>query len=176
MGLAASPARLTHAENRGKGRDAGFSFCSPSQSKKTPATRCCCMELTVRDTSAIFNIPESTVVRWIKERNLPSREINGDYRFSRAELLEWATVNKVKLAADIFQEPGGNGRHLLFQALTDGGIAHRPGGADKETVLRDIVAGLPLPEGQDRESLFCLLLSREAMGATAVGNGIAIPH
>jgi len=134
------------------------------------------MELTVRDTSAIFNIPESTVVRWIKERNLPSREINGDYRFSRAELLEWATVNKVKLAADIFQEPGGNGRHLLFQALTDGGIAHRPGGADKETVLRDIVAGLPLPEGQDRESLFCLLLSREAMGATAVGNGIAIPH
>jgi nitrogen PTS system EIIA component len=134
------------------------------------------MELTVRDASAIFNIPESTVFRWIKEKNLPSREINGDYRFSRAELLEWATVNRVKLAADIFQEAGGNGRHLLFQSLTDGGIAYRAGGADKETVLRDIVAGLPLPEGQDRESLLYLFLSREAMGATALGNGIAIPH
>ncbi len=134
------------------------------------------MELTVRDTSAIFNVPEGTVVRWIKERNLPSREINGDYRFSRAELLEWATVNKVKLAADIFQEPGGNGKHLLSLALQDGGIAYRAGGADKETVLRDIVAGLPLPEGQDQETLLFLFLSREAMGATALGNGIAIPH
>src|SRR5260370_23382962 len=55
-------------------------------------------------------------------------------------------------------------------------MAYRAGGADKETVLRDIVAGLPLPEGQDQETLLFLFLSREAMGATALGNGIAIPH
>jgi PTS system nitrogen regulatory IIA component len=35
---------------------------------------------------------------------------------------------------------------------------------------------LPLPEEVDRETLLHVLLAREALGSTAVGDGIAIPH
>jgi PTS system nitrogen regulatory IIA component len=38
------------------------------------------------------------------------------------------------------------------------------------------VNGLTLPPNSDRESLAQLLMAREALGSTAIGEGIAIPH
>ena len=39
-----------------------------------------------------------------------------------------------------------------------------------------MVAHLPVGDEQDRELLLDVLLSREALGSTAIGEGIAIPH
>jgi PTS system nitrogen regulatory IIA component len=39
-----------------------------------------------------------------------------------------------------------------------------------------VVARLSLPEDFDRQLLLRLFLAREALGSTAVGDGIAIPH
>jgi PTS system nitrogen regulatory IIA component len=43
-------------------------------------------------------------------------------------------------------------------------------------VLRGIVDTLSLAPNVDREAIAQLLLAREAMGSTAIGEGIAIPH
>ena len=64
----------------------------------------------------------------------------------------------------------------LCEALTAGGIAYRVGGQDKESVLRSVVEAMPLPEEVDRELLLQVLLAREALGSTGIGDGIAIPH
>lgn len=57
-----------------------------------------------------------------------------------------------------------------------GGIYYRIGGTDKESVLRAVVETLRLPEEVDREFLLRVLLAREALESTGIGEGIAIPH
>ncbi len=104
--------------------------------------------------------------------------MNEQYRFNRAEVLEWATAHRVQISPDLLCEPDSHGKPLpsLVQALEDGGIHYRVDGHDKESTLRAVVNVLRLPEEVDRDYLFRVLLAREALGSTGVGRGIAIPH
>ena len=60
------------------------------------------MQLTMRDVTKFLDVSESTVTRWIKQRGLPAQHVGGQYRFNRAELLEWATANQVKVSLELF--------------------------------------------------------------------------
>jgi len=60
--------------------------------------------------------------------------------------------------------------------LASGGIFFRVGGADRDSVLRNVVEMLRLPDHVDREFLFQVLLARESLGSTGIGDGIALPH
>jgi nitrogen PTS system EIIA component len=62
------------------------------------------------------------------------------------------------------------------QALAAGGIHYRVTGTDRESVLRSVVGLLRLPDQVDREFLLQVLLAREALGSTGIGDGIAVPH
>ncbi|HOX07722.1 MAG TPA: PTS sugar transporter subunit IIA, partial [Planctomycetota bacterium] len=50
------------------------------------------------------------------------------------------------------------------------------GGRDKSEVLRAAVEAMRLPDEVNREQLLKVLMAREAMASTGVGDGIAIPH
>lgn len=136
------------------------------------------MQLTVRDVSRFLNTPETTVIRWIKQRGLPCQRVGGQYRFNRVDLLEWATANRIQVSVDVFDhleaedEPGPN----LPEALEAGGIFYQVKDTNKELALRAMVDLLPLPAGVDRELLLRLFLAREASATTAIGDGIALPH
>ncbi len=136
------------------------------------------MQLTVRDVSRCLNVSEATVTRWIRQRGLPARHVAGQYRFNRAELLEWATANQIKVALDIFNHLEADEEPVptLAEALEVGGIFYQLADTSKDRALRALVGVLPLPEGVDRELLLTLFLAREASASTAVGDGIAIPH
>ncbi len=136
------------------------------------------MHLNVREAAKILSVSEKTIYRWINQGNLPAYRVNEQYRFNRAELLEWATSRKINVSPEIFHEPETQGGPLVgfADALQTGGIFYRVGGEDKESVLRAIVETMRLPEEVDREFLFRVLLAREALGSTGVGDGIAIPH
>jgi PTS system nitrogen regulatory IIA component len=136
------------------------------------------MQLTVRDAAKLLSVSEKTVYRWINQGDLPAYRVNEQYRFNRAELLEWATARKINVSVEIFEEPESNAAPLprLAEALEAGGIVYRLSGRDKETVLRALVEAMRLPDEVDRDFLFRVLLAREAMGSTGVGDGIAIPH
>jgi PTS system nitrogen regulatory IIA component len=136
------------------------------------------MDLTVRAVAAIFDVPEGRIYRWIQDEDLPSREVNGQYYFNRTELLEWATVRRVKFDPDLFRDSSGNSPpgEGLAEALRLGGIITGLPGRDKPEILRAVVDRMRLPEGFDRSVLCQLFLAREAAGSTAVGDGIAIPH
>ena len=136
------------------------------------------MQLSVKDAASLINVSEKTIYRWIKQGVIPAYRINEQYRFNRAELLEWATSRRIQISPSIFLEGEPNTLPLprLSDALKAGGVAYRVGGHDKPSVLRAIVDVLNLPEEVDREFLFQVLLAREALGSTGIGNGIAIPH
>ena len=136
------------------------------------------MQLTVRDVSKLFQVSEKTIYRWITQGILPAYRVNDQYRFNRAELLEWATSRRMNVSPEIFAEPESSAAPLpsLVEALQAGGIFYRVGGTDKESVLRAVVETLRLPEEVDREFLLRVLLAREALESTGIGDGIAIPH
>jgi PTS system nitrogen regulatory IIA component len=136
------------------------------------------MQLTVRDVSKFLNVSESTVTRWIKQRGLPSHHVGGQFRFHRAELLEWATANQIKVSVELFDhlETEGDPVPSLAEALEAGGIFEHLRARRKDEALRALVEVLPLPEHIDREDLFRLFLARESLTTTAIGNGVALPH
>ncbi len=136
------------------------------------------MQLSVRDAAGIFNVPEKTVFQWIRQRNLPAYKINDQYRFNRSELLEWATTTQTDITSDIITTPSDERERLprLDEALKTGGVNYDVPGTDKFSVLQAVVDLMSLTEDVDRSFLRQILLSREALGSTAVGNGIAIPH
>ncbi len=136
------------------------------------------MQLTVRDVSTLLSVSEKTIYRWVKQGVLPAYRVNEQYRFNRAELLEWATSRRMNVSAALFEEPESNATPIpgLLEALRVGGIFYRLGGTDKESVLRAVVEHLRLPEEVDREFLLRVLLAREALQSTGIGDGIAIPH
>src|ERR1035438_4473267 len=136
------------------------------------------MKLTVRDAACILNVSEKSIYRWIKQGVIPAYQINDQYRFNRAELLEWATSRKISVSPEIFAEPesGDPSPPSLLDALRSGGIHYRIGGQDKGSVLHSVVDTMKLPEEVDREFLYQVLLARETLGSTGIGDGIAIPH
>lgn len=136
------------------------------------------MQLTVQDVANLLKVSEKTVYRWIADNGLPGYRISGQFRFNRAELLEWATSRRIQVSPQIFQEPESGGTQLdtMTEGLQAGGIHYRVGGAEKESALRCVVETLPLPEEVDRSFLLQVLLAREALSSTGIGDGIAIPH
>ena len=79
---------------------------------------------------------------------------------------------------DLLREPESTDNPLptLLSALRAGGIVYRLGGTDRESVLQNLVEVLRLPDEVDREFLYQVLLARESLGSTAIGDGLAIPH
>jgi nitrogen PTS system EIIA component len=138
------------------------------------------VNLRVRDISRLLNVSEKTVYRWLKEGTIPAYKIQDQYRFNRAEILEWATSRRITVSPKAFEDFSSGGAVAetvsLAGALRRGGIHYRVSGEDKSAVLKNLVGILPLPDGTDQAFLAEMLLARENMGSTAVGNGIAIPH
>ncbi len=136
------------------------------------------MLLEPSEAAQALNVDEKTVVRWIRKDNLPAESLHGDYRINPVDQLEWATERGIKVNPALYKMPDADNRPLptLSEALQAGGIHCGFPGTDKETVLRNVVEVLDLPPEIDPEFILQVLLAREAMGTTAVGDGIAIPH
>jgi len=136
------------------------------------------MQLSVKDAATLLNVSDETVYKWIRQGEIPCHTVNDQTHFNRAELLEWATARNLQVSPDLFSEgeAGKPGLPSLVEALKAGGVAYGVGGTDQPSVLRAVVDLLKLPESMDREFLYQILLARESLGSTGVGNGIAIPH
>lgn len=139
------------------------------------------MQLTLPDVVRLCGVTESQVHHWIQEEELPVQVVNNQYRFSRMELLEWATMRGIRLSPAIFTDAAGGTeeRGELLDALAYGGVAYLtvpPAGADVHSLLLRAVEGMPLPREFRAEQLVELLLARHSVGTTALGEGIAIPH
>jgi len=135
------------------------------------------MFLKIVDIVAALGVDEKTVLGWIKKKGLPAHMVNGRYQVNQVDLLEWATNNGIKVPPQMFAVPEVEDRlPLLSEALVRGGIFFAVPGDDLESALKSVVGLLPLPAHMDQDYLYQTLLAREALGSTAIGHGIAIPH
>ncbi len=137
------------------------------------------MRLGVRDVASQFGVAEKVVLRWVEEDGLPVSKVDGQYRFSAAALFEWATGRGMKIPPGLFREPENGDREVLpnlVEALRAGGVVEHVPGDDKRSVLAALLGHLKLPRGVDREGLLQIIMAREQLGSTGIGEGIAIPH
>ncbi|MBI1869582.1 MAG: PTS sugar transporter subunit IIA [Chlamydiae bacterium] len=136
------------------------------------------MQISVLDIMRIFDAEEKTIYEWIAKKGMPCIKVNEQYRFNYIELLEWALENKMVLTTDILAlgERESTQSEVLAEALKWGGIYYDVPGKTREEVLENVVNLLVFPAEVDKKSLLEMLIAREIMESTAIGNGIALPH
>jgi PTS system nitrogen regulatory IIA component len=135
------------------------------------------MLMKASEVATLLKVDESVVAKWIKKEKLPATMVQGSYRINRVDLLEWATDHGIKVPPELFEAAQADlVLPTLSQALEAGGVHCGVPGDDKLSVLRNVVNLMKLPPRMDPEFLLQVLLAREALGTTAIGDGIAIPH
>ena len=136
------------------------------------------MLISVKDAAELLNVSTKTIYRWIAASEIPFIRAGSQYRFSRADLLAWATQYGRMPRPESIHEPDISESNLpsLEEALKDGGIFYRIGGALPEEVIEEVVSVMNVPAGVDREYLYKALSAREKLASTGVGEGVAIPH
>lgn len=135
------------------------------------------MFLKVADVAAVVGVDEKTVLDWIRHQGLHAHKQDDRYRINRVDLLEWATGKGIVVPPDVLAAREEIAMlPSVSEALRQGGIHYDLPGDSPEAALREVVTRLNLPPGLDPEFLLQTLLAREALGSTAFGNGIAIPH
>lgn len=131
------------------------------------------MLINTADVAELMHVKEKKIIRWILKEGLNAIKVNGVYHINRVDLLEWAAKHDVPVPPAII---GSQDHPSLREALEAGGVFRDIEGDDKRTVLKNLVENLNLPSQVDREFLCQVLFSRKALGAVAIGDGIAIPH
>ncbi|MBI1796440.1 MAG: PTS sugar transporter subunit IIA [Candidatus Eisenbacteria bacterium] len=136
------------------------------------------MQLSVREAARYLGVSEDTVHRWVKERALPAHRLNERIHLNAVELWEWATEHGVAVSRELLdrERKSPEAVPMLATMLSAGGIHHDVPGVDRASVLREVVARLPLPREVEPDFVLAVLEAREAMGSTGIGEGIAIPH
>jgi PTS system nitrogen regulatory IIA component len=136
------------------------------------------MQLTLREAARYLDVKEAIVRKWVAERNLPVHHADERVYLNAVELWEWAVENGVPVSRRLLDHAKRAPDPVppMDELLTAGGIHHDIDASDKMGVLYELVARLPLPPDQNRDTLLSVLEAREAMGSTGIGDGIAIPH
>ncbi|OGV60343.1 MAG: hypothetical protein A2498_04275 [Lentisphaerae bacterium RIFOXYC12_FULL_60_16] len=137
------------------------------------------MDLTVRQVSKYLNLSERQLYRLIERNEIPAIRVHDQYRFNRAELLEWAMARRIKVPPELLEPDDAdraNATPGLSGALRAGGVFHGLDSGDKVIALRSMVDRLRLPDDVDRDLLLTMYRARESLASTGIGDGIAIPH
>ncbi|MFI5246645.1 MAG: PTS sugar transporter subunit IIA [Gemmatimonadales bacterium] len=136
------------------------------------------MRLTMREAASFLGVSESKTEKWVEERGLPAHRWDERWYVNPVELWEWAVEQGIPVSRALLEDASRKRDEgpRVSELLRAGGIYHDVPGATKEDALRSFVACLPLPPGQDREFLLDVLVAREALSSTGIGDGIAIPH
>jgi PTS system nitrogen regulatory IIA component len=134
------------------------------------------MQLSLRQAARCLDVPEDALEKWAERGEIPAARVNDQYRFNRVDLLEWAAERHLTVSPEILAEPGAGELPRISDCIRAGGVHRSVAGADKESVLRSVVALLPLPASAAPDFVLEMLLAREKLGSTALGSGIAIPH
>ncbi len=133
------------------------------------------MELNVRDAARYLNVPEDAVYRWIDDEAIPFSRVNDQFKLNTTELLEWASARGMRVAIDAVRDPA-NHAPSLAAALKAGGVRRLEGLASREAALEAMAQQLPLDDESDRPTLREMVLARELLASSGLGDGIAIPH
>jgi PTS system nitrogen regulatory IIA component len=149
------------------------------------------MDLKIKDVADLLNVSETTIRRWLSEEKIPAYRINHQYRFNRTEIEDWVMSQKLgrgfgstnreekpeKKSSEKNKSSGGGSKQFsLYRALHKGDVIYEVPGRNKEEVIRATMKSLHKSLNLDADEISELLLERERLQPTGLGNGVGIPH
>jgi nitrogen PTS system EIIA component len=152
------------------------------------------MDLKIKDVAELLNVSETTIRRWLSDGKIPAYRINQQYRFSRLEIENWMMGCKLPSQEEgpsLFNEKqiyppleegqgtsirGGLQHFCLYRAIHQGDVFATIPGKTKEDLIRGTTKAIAQKLNVDADVLAELLIDREELMATALNNGIAVPH
>lgn len=133
------------------------------------------MDLKIKDVSELLNVPESRIHKWLHEGKIPAYKLNHQYLFSRLEIEDWMMKHSLDDDEEAHQA-NGQQQFSLYRAIYKGGVYKDIPGETKEEIIQATTRVLADKFGWDADVLADLLIDRERMMATALNNGIGVPH
>ena len=135
------------------------------------------MKLELKQVAKLLDLPEATIMRWIRQGKIPAKFENGHYVFHEKQLEKWARTHNITLREDKLKEQLNDEDDItLYDAMRRGGVFFDIEGDKPEEVLAQAVSVIRFPPDVDRELLLEKLLQREELSSTGIGDGVAIPH
>lgn len=131
--------------------------------------------LTIPEVGGLLKVPETTIRRWIQQGEFPCTVRNGTPLVNQATLVSWAEAKHLRINDPGFSRQRNEVADNLLAALRLGNVHYDLKGTNKEEVLQLLPTRLHLPRVSP-ERLGALLLEREQLATTALGNGVAVPH
>jgi PTS system nitrogen regulatory IIA component len=149
------------------------------------------MDLKIKDVAELLHVSEKTILKWISTKKIPSYQINQQYLFNRNEIEDWVLKQQENPSHPFldanpdFANPnldpigiasGGIKQFSLYRALHKGKILFKIPGDKKEEILRNASRDIAPLLNLDSDVLGDLLLERENLHSTSLGQGMALPH
>lgn len=152
------------------------------------------MDLTVKDVANLLHVSETTIQEWIANKNIPNYRIQNQHFFCLDEIQKWVVSHKHQLPknSSFFnstqeetegtnpikenKKKSGTRQFSFFRALHKGDILQNVPGKTKEDVIRTAMKTIAKNLNVDADVMTELLLERESLMATALNNGIGVPH
>lgn len=132
------------------------------------------MELNSNEVAALLGVAEQEVRQWAFSGKLPVVDTQGRLQFNRQAMLEWALAHGHPLNLGMAaKEPPG--LPPLAELFAPERFHYDVPGRTFFEVLRAALDVLELG-AEDKELIYDLLVSREKLMTTALGDGLAIPH
>jgi nitrogen PTS system EIIA component len=132
------------------------------------------MELNSNEVATLLGVTEQEVRAWAYSGRLPVVDVQDRLQFNRQAILEWALTHGHPLNLGV-AAMAPSGLPPLAELFAPERFHYDIPGRTFAEVLRAALDVLKLPP-EDKELIYDLLVSREKLMTTALGDGLAIPH
>ncbi|MEI8234730.1 MAG: PTS sugar transporter subunit IIA [Verrucomicrobiota bacterium] len=133
------------------------------------------MELNSNEVARLLGVVEQDVREWAHAGKLPHLAAQGRLRFNRQAILEWALSRGHPLNLGVEEmEPAG--LPPVSELFAPRHFHYDVAGDTFAEVLRSALDVFALPPEADKELIYDLVVSREKLMTTALGDGLALPH
>jgi PTS system nitrogen regulatory IIA component len=138
--------------------------------------------MTIEELARHIGMDAREVQRLTRRGVLPGRQVRGEWRFNRAQMMDWLQREMHTLGEQHIRNleramSNGQEAAVVGSLLAGEGVEMNLPARSRASVLRELVS-LAERTGlvYDRASLIQALEEREALSSTALPNGIAFPH
>lgn len=136
------------------------------------------MDLKLSELASLLDVSENTIQQWLEEGTLPCYRMQDEYRFNREEIEDWLLHRRHLMGDDSssHKDKVSSLRYSLYKAIYRGGVICDVSLKSKEEVLRYGATYIAEKFHLDAHVLFEMLVARESLMSTGIGEGIALPH
>jgi PTS system nitrogen regulatory IIA component len=135
--------------------------------------------MTLAEIAKYLKVSDKTILRMVGKGEIPGHKISSQWRFQRASIDQWLTAKMQSSADDDLVSVIQTAPKIIpiVKLIPPERIILNIVPGDKTSILKQMVQ--PLIDGDlldDPDNFLQLLINREEMGSTGIGDGVAVPH